>query len=299
MGESNRFSAQHVNQWREEGFAIIPDFFTEAEIRPIHDDYERIYGLKPRGQYAGDDSELSAEARKAQFKNIDIFPYEGSVEMNFLSLHPALIAFAKALLGVDDVHLYQSHTWAKYTGETNYDQDFHCDFANHTLLIPADDVALRTVDFIVYLTDVTDAHGALHYVTKPDSDELLRAGAVGIKEEQQALLKARQKSAAGSAGTLVAHGIDTFHRGTNLTAENGYRFTMTIGYKAAGNDMVGYSVWQDSGDRPWQTIFDHATAEQLACLGIPRPGHPYWTRRTLGLCQARWPNWDMTAYRQK
>ena len=44
--------------------------------------------------------------------------------MNLISLDQKLIALAKRLLGVDQVELYQSHTWAKFTGEADYDQAF-------------------------------------------------------------------------------------------------------------------------------------------------------------------------------
>lgn len=294
-----KFNEQHIADWREQGFTIIEDFFAPEEIQPVRAEYERIYGLpgKERQEVlnlkSGDEV---GEFRSEQFKNIDDFPYVGSPELNLLSLHPALIELAKALLDVPQVHMYQSHTWAKYTGEADYDQTFHCDFGNHTLLIPSEDLSLRTVDFIIYLTDVTDAHGALHYVTKPDADSALRPGAISAPDEVQHKLLQHQRSAAGPSGTLVAHGIDTFHRGTNLTLPNGHRFTMTVGYKASGNDMIGYQVWQQAENRPWSTIFSHASAPQLACLGVPMPGDDYWNERTLKLSQSRWPDWDMSEY---
>jgi len=294
-----RFSQQDIEDWREKGFTVMEDFLKPEEYLPVRKEYERIYGLpgEARQQVLNlkqDDS--IGEMRSEQFKNIDELPYQGSVELNMLSLHPKLIDLAKQLLGVDHVHLYQSHTWAKYTGEADYDQMFHCDFGNHTLVIPSDDRRARSVDLIIYLTDVTDALGALHYVTKPDADRILRDGAVSAKEEEQQYLLAAQRSAAAPAGTVVAHGIDTFHRGTNLTEPGGHRFTMTVGFKAAGNDLIGYQVWQYREDRPWNLIFAHATPVQLECLGIPLPGDGYWTARTLKLSQARWPEWDMTEY---
>lgn len=301
--DTKRHSAEHVRAWREDGFAIIPGFFSEEEIAPLRLDYERLYGTTGEGQgLAVEHKEAMGlgsfgEFRAKQFKNIDTLPYDGSAALNLISLHPALIAFARDLLGVEKVHLYQSHTWAKFTGETDYDQDFHCDFANHTLVVPSDDPALRSVDFIFYLTDVTDGHGALHYVTRQDAESVLGPGRIGAaSEERQQALKMKEKSAAGPAGTLVAHGIDTFHRGTNLTLENGYRYTMTVGYKAAGNDMIGYHVWQQAADRDWSVILNNAIPEQLECLGIPAPGDAYWTTRTLKLTQARWPDWDMSAW---
>ena len=174
----NRFSELDVAAWREDGFAIIPGFFSAAELAPVLADYERLYGVIGEGEgqainlkEPGDIGVLGG-FRDKQFKNIDTLPYGASAELDLLSLHPALIAFARSLLGVDDVHLYQSHTWAKYTGETDYDQDFHCDFSNHTLVVPSDDQALRTVDFIIYLTDVTNELGALHYVPRQKADDI-------------------------------------------------------------------------------------------------------------------------------
>jgi hypothetical protein len=101
---------------------------------------------------------------------------------------------------------------------------------------------------------------------------------------------------AAPAGTLVAHGIDTFHRGTNLTLEGAHRYTMTVGYKARGNDQIGFHVWQSSAERDWGPILAAGSPEQLAMLGIPRPGDPFWTPRALALTQARWPMWDMQAW---
>jgi hypothetical protein len=59
---------------------------------------------------------------------------------------------------------------------------------------------------------------------------------------------------------------------------------------------VSFHVWQQAMNRPWDKVINHASPEQLACLGIPEPGDPYWSPRTLKLTQDRWPDWDMTPY---
>lgn len=297
-----RFSAEHIAQWRQEGFVVIERFFDPREYEPVLADFEALYHDAGKDAGVGAARQLNqsnddAANRARQFKNIHVLPYQGSSAINLISLHPELIAFARALLGAGDVRLYQSHTWAKYTGEADYDQEFHCDYGNHTLLVPADDPALRTVDFILYFTDVTKEHGALRYVTKPDVLAALGRPALSAHgDEEQAALHERERAVEVPAGSLVAHGIDTIHRGSNLTAPNGRRFSMTVGYKAAGNDLIGFHVWQASHNRPWHNIFNHASPEQLACLGIPKPGDPFWTRRTLELAQSRWPGWDMREY---
>ena len=96
------------------------------------------------------EGEIGASHPK-QFMNFDQMPYGASPAINLISLHPQHIEFSKALLGVREVHCYQSHTWLKYTGEADYDQAFHCDFGNHTLTVPSEQVAQRTVDFVIYL----------------------------------------------------------------------------------------------------------------------------------------------------
>ncbi len=301
---NHRHNASDVDTWRKQGFVIIQDFFKENEILPVLKDFQQLYSQQ--SNHPGSGSELDRKTTEQigrfhpkQFLNFDSLPYLASEAINLISLHPALICFAQDLLGAEKVHLYQSHTWAKYTGEADYDQPFHCDFGNHTLTVPGDNPLHRTVDFIVYITDVTDELGALRYVTKPDSADVLGEQQLVAPTELQSQLKQRERTAAGPAGTLVAHSIDTFHRGSNLTAKNGFRFTMTMGYKAAGNDMIGFHVWQEAPDRPWAKILANASPEQLQCLGIPLPGDAFWTPRTVKLTQARWPNWDMQAYEEK
>ncbi len=296
-----RFSDRHVAQWREEGFVILERFFEKSEYEPVLQDFEVLYEAagkpEPSGAALKEVNDVRAN-RMLQFKNIHVLPYEGSSAINLISLHPALIELARALLGVSDVRLYQSHTWAKFTGEADYDQDFHCDYGNHTLLVPSDEPELRTVDFILYLTDVSKAHGALRYVTRPDVLAALGRPALSdFTEQGQAALRQRERAVEVPAGSILAHGIDTVHRGSNLTAPNGRRFSMTIGYKAAGSDHIGFHTWQATRGRPWHIVFEHASPEQLACLGVPRPGDRYWTARTLELCQARWPGWNLEPYR--
>ncbi|MAR28747.1 MAG: hypothetical protein CBC17_004920 [Gammaproteobacteria bacterium TMED57] len=296
---SARYQQQQIEAWHEDGAVVVPNFFTPDEIAPIYDDYARLYGFEGAGNgnpLAIDTGQPAGAFHPKQFKNLDTLPYDGSVEMNLISLHPALIQLASELLGGQPVQLYQSHTWAKYTGEADYDQPFHCDYGNHTLTVPGEDVAQRTVNFVIYLSDVTDALGAMHYVKKSDSDAILGSRAIAAPIEYQVALKARQHSAAAPAGSIIAYGIDTFHRGTNMTEPNGLRYTMTVSFKRADNANIGFHVWQHALERPWHLLMNHATPTQLECLGIPAPGHAFWTDLTLRQCQQRWPEWNMSEY---
>jgi len=296
-----RFTDEDIAAWNRDGAVLIKNFFTPEELAPVVKDFETLYADRAPGA----DSEAQNNKKDGsigqfeieQFAHFDDMPFNCSPALNLLGMHPALAELARAALRVDDVHLYQSHSWAKYTGGADYDQTFHCDFKNHTLIAPSDDVRERTINIMIYATDVTDGHGAIHYVTQPDGDTVMEGRRPQFPEdEDQAKLKPLEKSGAAPAGSIFAYGIDVFHRGTNLTVPGGRRFTLTASFKRAGNEMIGWSAWPFHFLKPWDTIFDNATPEQLALIGIPRPGDPFWTQRTLERTRERYPGWNADAY---
>jgi hypothetical protein len=235
----------------------------------------------------------------AQFSAFEAIPFDCSPALNLIGVHPELIRFATEVLETGRVHLYQCQAWAKFTGEADYDQPFHCDFSNHTLTVPAEDVRQNSVTILCYFTDVTEAHGPMHYVRRTDSaavagPEALHAGIPDLQEKLQPF----ERSSAAPAGSIFPYGIDVYHRGTNLTAPDGYRFAVMACFKRADNDAIGYHAWPYHHTKPWHNVFDHATPEQWACFGVHLPGDPFWTKVTLARAQARYPGWDLTPYRK-
>jgi hypothetical protein len=218
-------------------------------------------------------------------------------------VHPALVSFAKQALRADHVHLYQCQAWAKFTGDADYDQPFHTDFSNHTLTVPSEDAHLNAVTILCYFSDVTDAHGAMHYVARTDSAKVAGPEASLNKdpEAHQALqeaLRPYEQSSAAPAGSAFPYSIDVYHRGTNMTAPRGHRYAVMACFKAASNDAIAFHAWAFHHTKPWARIFDNATPEQLACFGVPLPGHAFWTELTLQRAQLRYPGWDLTPYRE-
>lgn len=304
MHSVQRFSADHLETWRRDGAAVIRDFFTAEEVAAVRADFEKVFARtagadEPMNKKKGDEV---GRFNKAQFKSIEVGPFECSPALNLIGVHPALIAFAKQALKTDAVHLYQCQAWAKFTGDADYDQPFHCDFSNHTLTAPSEDATRNSVTILCYFTDVTDAHGAMHYVTRPDSAQVAGPEAsLNLDPVWQATLQNQLKpygrSSASPAGTAIPYAIDVYHRGTNLTAANGHRYAVMVCFKKAGDESINFHAWQFHHEKPWRHIFDHANPEQLACFGVQRPGDPYWTETTLARAQIRYPNWDLTPYR--
>lgn len=298
---SDRFSCAHVAAWRRDGCVVIPDFFTTDEVVAVANDFEAVTGrsegaVQPMNKKkAGEIGRFNA----AQFSTFEAVPFDCSEALNLIGVHPALIAFARAALGIDDVHLYQCQLWAKFTGDADYDQPFHCDFSNHTLTVPSEDALLNSVTVLAYFSDVSEAHGPMHYVTRTDASKIAGPEAsLSGGPELQEQLQVHERSSAGTAGSIFAYGIDIYHRGTNLTASRGHRYAVSACYKDAQDPTIGYHAWPYHHLKPWHRIFEHATPDQLSCFGVRPPGHPFWTETTLKRAQTRYPGWDLTPYRE-
>ncbi len=302
---NDRFGPEHIEAWRRDGAVSIRDFFTPEEVAAVRADFETVWGRTEGADEAMDKKQAGEVGRfnPAQFATLEAVPFDCSPALNLIGVHPALVALAQSLLGARRVHLYQCQVWAKFTGDADYDQPFHCDFPNHTLTGPSEDAHLNSVPILCYFSDVTEEHGPAHYVTRPDSAKIAGPEAsLWSDPEQQAGLQDQlrqcERSSAAPAGSVFPYGIDVYHRGTNLTAPGGHRYAVMACYKAAGDESIGFHAWQFHHRKPWRRIFDHATPEQLACFGVQRPGDPFWTETTLQRAQARYPNWDMTPYRE-
>jgi hypothetical protein len=303
-GHADRFGPGHVEAWRRDGGVSIQDFFTPDEVAAVQTDFEAVFGrgggdealvIKREGQVG--------RFHPTQFKGVAPVPLDCGPALNLIGVHPALIAFAKQALKTDRVHLYQCQAWAKFTGESDYDQPFHCDYVNHTLTAPSEDAHLNCVTILCYFSDVTEAHGPAHYITRPDSLKVAGPEATLTRDGdlharlQEALLP-YERSTAAPAGSIFPYTIDIWHRGTNLTVPGGHRYALMTCFKAAGDEAVGFHAWAFHHTQPWARIFDHATPEQLECFGVQPPGHPFWTETTLARAQVRYPGWDMAPYRE-
>ena len=168
--------------------------------------------------------------------------------------------------------------------------------------MPSEDETKNSVTILCYFSDVSDAHGAMHYVRRSDSaafagPEASLDHSPGAQAQLQAQLVRHERSSAAPAGTIIPYGIDVYHRGTNLTVPGGHRYAVMVCYKKAGDETIGYHAWQFHHMKPWRRIFEHATPQQLACFGVQLPGDPFWTPTTLARAAIRYPGWDLTPYR--
>ena len=122
---TNRFTDADLHAWHTDGGVLIKDFFSADEVAAVRADFEQVYG---RSEGAAEPTLSESGFDATQFKSFQAVPLECSPALNLIGVHPQLIGLAKGLLQTQDVHLYQCQAWAKYTGDADYDQPFHCDF---------------------------------------------------------------------------------------------------------------------------------------------------------------------------
>ena len=239
-----------------------------------------------------------------EFNGIDSFPF-ASAEVSLVAVHDRLVHLAQLLLAGADLRIYSAEAWAKYTGAADYDQNLHRDYLNHTLLVPTAEPGCQQLELFVYLVDVPEDHGPPHFVSRTRTADLpvkpnWYPRADGADPEHGFVsatgrpdLYAAEQSAAGPAGTVVAFGPDTVHRGTALTAPRGARYTMHLSYRPARTEWGQRVGWADrSHDPAWYQFISKASLQQLQLFGFPPPGHPFWSPETASAMRLRYPGTD-------
>ena len=292
----------------EHGWVLVPELVPAEDIEAAQPQLFRLYPT-PEEVASGertprtapflpssDDEDGGRRFRANQFTGLRDAP-TGDPKLDTLALHPRILDLVEAILRTDRPLLYQAETFAKYAGAAHYEQPLHIDETNHTLVPPRKDGRYRQVQLFLYLSDVTEARGATRVVSRQHTRDLPHgdlffhaAGRINLDEHEVA--------AVGPAGSVLAYGADTVHRGSAMTEPGAGRFFFNLGYRPAGVDWVGALPWPRRGTdpamRPWVEALD---LRQLLAIGFPPPGHDYWDAETLAATQARSPRLDLTPWR--
>jgi len=281
--------------WRRDGFVVLPGYLAGPELAAAQRDLAVVYPSAEEYHAAPAEGRNRAYTGD-EFGGVIPFPF-ATVALSRLVVHDKLIALAEAVFATSDIRIYAAELWAKYSGAASYEQEHHRDYLNHTPLVPAaDDVRWRGLEMFIWLSDVPEDHGPTHIVPLP-----VTAGAPalphGYLRSQRPEFYDRERSGAGSAGTVVAYSTDTFHRGTEITAPRSARFSAHTSYKHADNHWTSRHSWGDRSFYPdWNPFAEQATARQLQLFGFPPPGHPYWTPQTLRDLAVRYPGLDTSSW---
>jgi hypothetical protein len=283
-----------VEHWRTHGFVLLPGYIPKDVLASAVAELSEVFPTADEFH----DEPTSVRNRRycSEFGGITVFPYP-SVEMSLLAVHPLLTSLAEAILGTADIRIYASELWAKYTGAAEFDQEFHRDYLNHTPLVPSDHPAYGQLEMFVYLCDVPVDLGPPHFVSKTLTANLPPLPH-GYKRDDRPDLYEHEVSGAGSAGTVVAYSVDTFHRGTELRVPRGARYTLMSNFRPAAHEWMTRHGWGDrSFEEAWAPFVERASVGQLRLFGFPLPGDAFWTEQTMRDMAARYQGMDLTPWR--
>jgi hypothetical protein len=288
-------SPEYKRAWKTDGWCVIPAVIPGDDLRAAQRATDQLFPTAEEMD-SGADNERTHPWKATWDAKWPEFPYV-SKTLSRLPFHPVVLEIASSFMGTDDLRLYMSVVSAKFAGQpSGYNQLLHADFPNHSILVPSG--AYPQLELFIYLTDVTAADGATRLVS-------LRRTA-GIPVEQHTLsytefpeLYDDPGVAAGPAGSIVAYRPDVYHRSVDVAGPGVRRIMMHVSYRPAEAEWSQYQGWAFKGfSSEWHNFVQASGPRELALLGFPKPGHPYWTADTITRVNARYPGLDMTPWKE-
>lgn len=322
---SSNLSAEDATQWAENGFCLVDGLLPIELLERVKKDALSVFP-DPASEKAKSMTDFSGGLS---------FPSTFD-SVNEIPLHPNLLRAVARLLHVSplDLRLTQAEVWPKYGyssthPESNSDQRMHCDFPNHTLLVPPPWDTPEAVEMIIYLNDVEECDGATAVVPREGAsdpaysypccampgfgalewknnraaaEEYLRSVAPDVAAFREANLYPREQFAKYKFGTVLLYRHDTWHRGTELKP-GCLRIVVNLTFRKAQSEWIStlHQGWSWSMYRrtlQLERLIASASVEQRCVLGFPPPGHAYWTPQTLVAVALRYGplGMDMSPY---
>ena len=281
-------------QWDVDGWCVVPGVIPPADLAAAQDAVRHHFPAPAEMLEQGGSQAGAWHTWDAAWPE---FPFHSS-RLNALVLHDHIIDLAEGLLGTTEIALYMGIATAKYAHQASgYNQLLHADYPNHMLVVPRHEVGFQQVEFFVYLTDVAVEDGATRFVSWQKTKDI-PVERHTLNYVDYADLYEDPSVAAAPAGSVVAYRPDIYHRSTDFTDPTRHRIMLHVSFRHRDAAWGGYQAWPFRGFSPELAKYvRQATPRQLALMGIPPPGHPYWNEATLAGVQARYPGLDMGPWR--
>lgn len=283
-------------QWEEDGWCVLEKVLPGDLLASAQRAIDKLFPT------AEEMAAPSADGAEDRWRTWDAtwpdFPFR-SRSLNAIATSDLLIDVAEDLAGTDDVRMYMAICSVKYARQpSGYNRLLHVDFPNHTITVPRPEAGYHQVEYFVYLTDVTPANGATRFVSRR------RTAQVPVEEhslnlDDYAELYDDATDASAPAGSVVIYRPDTFHRSIDFSDPTLRRVMLHVSYRPTDAEWGSYQAWAFRGfSAEWHDFVQQATPRQLAVLGFPAPGHPFWTATTLEGVGRRYPGLDLTPWRE-
>ncbi len=289
-----------AERWRRDGWVLIDSLIDEATMEVVGAEVASLDPPVPAGPTRRADDVGRPRFRAAQFDGTHLFPLPGAPTLNRLVVHPRLLEFATAAIGSDDLRLYQSRLWSKHGDHTSYEQPLHRDL-NHSLIPARNEPGWWHLECFLYLGDVDADNGAPRLVPHSAierSGVVPPVGRVSAEPGHHPELYELEVAAPGRRGSLLAYRSDVWHRGVDL-APGRERHVLVVAYRPAGAEWIGFDAHPPLVDNvDFQAFVVSSTPDELALLGIPRPGHGFWTPASVEAMAAIYPGLDVGPWRE-
>jgi len=314
--DSQILTVELVDQFLNEGFIVLTGLWPATTI---HQAAREVRELHPDETVATRGQGFSEMPWTRAGENAP------DVALNIMSIHPRVLAAVAQLLNINaiDLRLSQSHIIAKFgqttdnSEEISGDQDIHVDYGNNTLLVPPKTSGPEAVACLCYYSDVEECGGATHFV-KAEPGELTQyspsmfnppnfvigtsngsaASETGPRSPGKTANRyLEEKPIYYKPGTCILYRLDAWHRGTPA-ALGKIRYTHHHVWRRKDCEWVN---WQSLTPRmaAMPTRFmSNLGVVQRTVMGFAAPGDPYWTDETIDAVGQRYPEMDMSPYRQ-
>jgi hypothetical protein len=288
-----KLTASQLREYHEYGFLVIEHFLDPATLAAAQAALTLHY---PSPTEYFEAPERFPRFSESQFSGLVNFPW-ASFDLNSVVVDKRMIEVAEQILNTEDIRVTKGELWAKYQGAIDYDQKFHRDFGNHTLLVPRTDHQWKELTTFTYLSDVTKGNGASAIIPRNVTDDI----PFGVRYlENENDFNEHVVYIEAPAGSLVLYSYDVFHRGVEIDKKEGYRFMILADYARQDAPWINRHAWPHHGGRiEMKEFMEKINVKQRNLFDIPKPGHTYWNAQTLTDMQLRYPKMDLTPYQPK
>ena len=265
-----RITAEHIADYRRQGFAVVPGFLDPERVARVRAAYHRLFAPTWEEHVAG------RRPDPAQ----GLFPWDDS-DLNALTLDPEIIDAAERVIGTPAVRLSDCDVNCRYAGES-YGVWMHVDQGNNTLG-PVREEDHGNITFVTLLVDVLPGMAPTRVVPWGGTDEQ------GVD----------MTLPAGSLFFYSTH--TTRHSATPFAAPAGMRAAMWVMYCRQDRPWdcarpFTYKWCGAAKEAAIRRVIGTSTPRQLEMLGFPPPGDPLWTEPFIRGMAERYPGFDPAPY---
>lgn len=314
-------STEQLEQYRRDGYIIVPDVYTDDEMDAACEAMERIFYRKTYAEWLADFDAGEADqvgdgftTKQDEVPARSQFP-TGDDALDRLIENEDYLDIFEQCLG-DKASYCNAHLFMR-TGPTDkrYPDEpwsgYHLDHNTNCVLPPSPDWArFSYVNSAAYLHDVVDDGAPMLVVpgSHRQASDMFAAGYAADNMAGPSQIKdlRRVEGLAAPVPTTASKGSALFYSSYLLHAaqpfQNKRRQRAFWTLSMARRDASAFSKFANPfiyGEREFMMPFMAKTTPRVRTLfGWPEPGHDYYTAQTLELLEQAMPGMDVSSYRK-